>query len=318
MAASPVTLWFFCGMLIALAAGSLLGMVLTRVCRNSPRASLVAVFTARVRGWWAMTLVLLLAMLTGGLGSIIVFGCPSFLLLREFITIPPTRRGDHHALFWVFLIIPLQYALLAGNWYGLFIILIPVFAFLLIPARMAAAGETQNFLERAAKIQWGLMLCVYAVSHAPALIKLPLPGAPGAGLRLLVFLVTVIQVADLVRRLVDGVIGHHPVARTVDETMCWEGVLAGWVAAIALGAALWWVTPFTPGQAALMTLAGVVMGSFGELCYGAIRRDRNRKGIVVVTTRASALERAIALCFAAPIFFHLTRYFFVASPLSLF
>ncbi len=311
--ASP-TVQLFAWLLAALAAATLFALPLAR-CRDARARRLAGVFTARLRGWWAMTGILLLALLTGGFGSILVFALTSFLLLREFITMTPTRRGDHRALFWAFMLIPLQYGLLASGWYGLFSILIPVYAFLFLPVRIAAAGDATGFLERAAKLQWGTMLCIYAVSHAPALIKLPLPDAPGAGLRLLVFLVTVMQVADLVRRLVDTAAGTHPVARTLSETCCWEGMLAGWLAAAVAGLLIAPATPFGAAAAVLMALAAVLMGSFGELCYAAICRDRNRQGIIV-TAGASMLERGIALCFAAPVFFHLTRYFFLTTPLA--
>ena len=52
------------------------------------------------------------------------------------------------------------------------VIFIPVFVFLLAPARSALAGDTEGFLARTAMIQWALMICVYCVSHAPALLML--------------------------------------------------------------------------------------------------------------------------------------------------
>ena len=124
------------------------------------------------------------------------------LALREFITLTPTRLGDHRTLFWVFfLFTPLQYVLVGYDKYDLYSILIPVYAFLFIPARVALSGDYKRFLERTAKIQAGLMVSVYCLSHAPALLFLPLPqpsdGGGGQNARLLFFFVLVVQLSDV-------------------------------------------------------------------------------------------------------------------------
>ena len=48
--------------------------------------------------------------MVGKTASITLFGITSFLALREFITLTPTRAGDHRTLFWAFFVItPLHY-----------------------------------------------------------------------------------------------------------------------------------------------------------------------------------------------------------------
>ena len=127
--------------LALLVISSAIGFLLSRMAQSDSARQTVRNLNARIRAWWMMVLIFGLALATGGLGSIILFCLTSFLALREFVTLTPTRRGDHRALFWVFFVItPLQYWLLWINWYGLFIILIPVYAFLFIPARNALAG----------------------------------------------------------------------------------------------------------------------------------------------------------------------------------
>src|SRR5207253_1774271 len=147
----------------------------------------------RIRAWWVMCAVFAVALLTRGPGAVLLFALASFLALREFVTLAPTARGDHRTLLWVFfLLTPLQYALVWARWYGLFSIFIPVYAFLLVPTRNALAGETGRFLERTATTQWGLMVCVYCLSHAPALLTLELRGYAGQNAKLLAFLVLVV------------------------------------------------------------------------------------------------------------------------------
>src|ERR1700744_4640802 len=168
------------GVLAILAISSIVGWLLGRRALDEKSRVTVQNLNARIRAWWAMVVIFGLALATGKIGSVILFALTSFLALREFITLTPTRPGDHRTLFWVFFVIlPLQYYLVGIEWYGLFSILIPVYAFLFIPIRSAMAGDCENFLERTAKIQWGLMVCVYCVSHIPALLILKIPGYEG-------------------------------------------------------------------------------------------------------------------------------------------
>jgi len=233
--------------------------------------------------------------------------------LREYITLVPTRRGDHRTLFWTFFIItPLQYYLIAIDWYGFFAILIPAFAFVFIPARIALAGETEHFLERAAKIQFGLMICAYCLSHAPALLILKIPNYEGHDATLLLYFVLVDQMSDVLQYVWGKLLGRHKIAPEVSPNKTWEGFTGGVATATLLGALLSWATPFTRWQAAGMSLAITLMGFLGGLVMSAIKRDAGVKDFgAMIEGHGGILDRIDSLCFAAPVFFHLTRYFFV-------
>lgn len=267
---------------------------------------------ARIKAWWIMTAVFALALMTGGLGSVFLFGFTSFWALREFITLTPTRRADHRTLFWAFFIItPLQYYLVAIRWYGLFSILIPVYVFLFVPIRNALAGDCERFLERTAKIQWGLMVCVYCVSHAPALLTLDIPGFAGRQANLLMFLVIVTQMSDVLQYVFGKTLGRHKIAPNVSPNKTWEGFVGGIATATLLGAGLWWATPFNPLQAAGMALLVTLMGFCGGLTMSAIKRDRGVKDYgTLIEGHGGVMDRIDSICFAAPVFFHITRYFF--------
>jgi phosphatidate cytidylyltransferase len=304
--------WLIGGVLALLALATLITRILHRRARSDAAVALVKNLAARVHAWWIMVAVFAAAMLTGGIGSILLFALVSFLALREFVTLTPSRRGDHRALFLVFfLILPIQYYLLWIQWYGMFVIFIPVYAFLIIPVRIAAAGDTEHFLERTAKIQWGLMVCVYFVSHAPALLTLEIPGYIGQNAKLLFFLVTVVQMSDVLQYVWGKSLGKHPVATQVSPSKTVEGLVGGVLSATALGAGLWWITPFTPWQAALMSLAITLAGFFGGLVMSAIKRDRGVKDYgTTIAGHGGVLDRIDSICFSAPVFFHLTRYFY--------
>ncbi len=306
------TFWLVGGVLALLVVASLLGWLLSSRVTSDQGKATVQNLNARIRAWWMMVAVFGLAMATGGLGSVILFALTSFLALREFITLTPTRAGDHRSLFWVFFVIlPLQYYLIAIKWYGFFSIMIPVYAFLFVPIRSAMAGQCENFLERAAKIQWGLMICVYCVSYVPALLSLNIPGYQGQNGKLMFYFVLVAQISDVLQYVWGKTLGRHKIAPTVSPNKTWEGCIGGIACATLLGAGLWWATPFTPLQSAAMSLAITLLGFGGGLVMSAIKRDRGVKDYGhLIEGHGGVLDRIDSLCFAAPVFFHLTRYFF--------
>jgi phosphatidate cytidylyltransferase len=267
---------------------------------------------ARVRAWWVMVAIFTVALFTGGIGSVILFALTSFFALREFVTLTPTRGADHRSLFWAFfVIIPIQYYLVYIRWYGLFAIFIPVYAFLFIPIRCALAGDCERFLERSAKIQWGLMVCVYFVSYVPALLMLEIPGYEHANARLLLFFVLVVQISDVLQYVWGKLFGRHKIAPNVSPNKTWEGFIGGVLSATVIGAALWWATPFNPWQAAGLSLVVTLMGFCGGLVMSAIKRDRGVKDYgSLIEGHGGVMDRIDSLCFAAPVFFHLVRYAF--------
>ena len=129
---------------------------------------------------------------------------------------------------------PLQYYLVGIQRYTFFAIMIPVLAYIFIPSSIAIAGDTAHFLERAAKIQFGLMVCGYCLSHAPALLLLKIPGFEGHEARLLLYLGIVDQMNDLLQYVWGKLIGKNKIAWRVSPDKTWEGFLGGLVTATAL------------------------------------------------------------------------------------
>jgi phosphatidate cytidylyltransferase len=300
------------GVVVVLMLASFVGWFLARRPGDGDYQATIANLNARTRAWWFMVAIFFVAMLSGGVGSVILFGLTSFLALREFITMTPTKRGDHDTLIWLFFVItPIQYALVAISWYGLFAIFIPVYAFLFVPLRSVLSGDCERFLERTATMQWALMICVYCVSHAPALLTLEIPGFEGQNGKLLFYFVLVVQASDVLQYIWGKLFGRHKIAPTVSPNKTWEGFLGGVATATLLGTALWWATPFTWWQAAGMSLAITLMGFVGGLVMSAIKRDRGVKDYgTLIQGHGGVMDRIDSLCFSAPVFFHLTRYFF--------
>jgi phosphatidate cytidylyltransferase len=306
-------MWLYGGVLFLLVLSSLIGSILKSRTKSEAGRSTIDNLNARIRAWWKMCAIFAVSILIGRVGSLVLFGLISFLAMREYMTLVPTRRGDHRTLFWSFFVItPLQYYLVGIQWYGLFAIMIPVFAFVFVPTRIAVAGDTEHFLERAAKIQFGITVCAYCLSHAPALLLLKIPGFEGHEARLLLYLVIVDQMSDVLQYVWGKLTGKHKIACRVSPNKTWEGFAGGVLSATALGAALWWATPFTPLQSAGMSFTICILGFCGGLVMSAIKRDIGIKDFgVVIEGHGGILDRIDSLCFAAPIFFHLVRYYFV-------
>ncbi len=271
-------------------------------------AAVLASLGHRLRAWFLLFLVLAAAFLLGQWATIALFGFMAFWALREFITLTPTRPGDHRTLFWVFfLVTPLQFLLVALDWYALYSILIPVFAFLLLPARIAMAGDYKRFLERTAKIEAGLLICVYSLSFAPAMLMLPDDAV--AGTRLLLFFVLIAQLSDGLQYAWAQLPSKHVIVPTINPHKTWEGLLGGAGTVTLLGAALWWATPFGWWMAGLMALVTALMGFAGSITMSAIKRDRGVKDYgTLVEGHGGLLDRIDSLCFAAPVFFFLTKF----------
>lgn len=286
------------------------GLVLDRMVVSPETRGVILNMNARIRGWWVMCLTFLASLLTGGTGSVVLFALISVLALREFVTLAPTLRADHGALCWAFFgFIPLQYGLVAVGRLDLVTVVIPVIGALLLALQSTLAGDTTRFLERSADILWGLMVCVYAVSHVPALLKLEIPGYEGQDVKLLVFFVLVVQASDVLQYVSGKCLGRTAIAPTISPSKTWEGFVGGVVGATLLGAGLWWATPFSPWEAALLSLMLALLGFAGGLVMSAIKRDRGVKDYgALIQGHGGVLDRVDSICFAAPVFFHLTRW----------
>lgn len=297
------------GLFGLLVFASIVGFIIEKAKGSSP---VIVNLNARIRAWWMMCLLSVAAMWFGPIGSTLLFAIMSLLALRECVTLTPTLRGDHEALFWCFFILlPLQYVLVGMQWYGTFAIFIPVYAFLFIPTRMALAGDPNNFLERSAKIQWSMMIAVYCISYVPALLMLPIPGYEHQNIKLLLFLMIVVQISDVLQYVFGKLTGKRPVAPRLSPNKTVEGFVGGITSATLVGTLLWWVTPFAPWQAALISLVITLLGFAGGLCMSAIKRDRGVKDFgAMIEGHGGMMDRIDSLCFAAPVFFHLVRFWF--------
>ena len=311
------TLWLIATVLTLLGVSSAIISILRRRPESRIDPAILETFRFRVRAWWILFATLSAALLLHHWAqwpTVVLFGLLSFWALREFITVTPTRPGDHRTLFWVFfLATPLQFWLVGMGYYGWYSILIPVYVFLLIPARIAMAGDYKRFLERTAKIQCGLLICVYCLSYAPALLTLRSSAHDtGGGSRLLFFFILIAELSDALQYAWSQLPNKHVIVPTINTTRTWEGLLGGTASVMLVGALLWWATPFSGTSwwmSAVMSAVIALMGFAGSITMSAIKRDRGVKDYgTLIEGHGGVLDHIDSICFAAPVFFHFTRW----------
>ncbi len=306
----PDLVFLLAGIVGLMVVATIAGNILESAYSPNGESAVIENLTARIRAWWAMVVLIAIAFIAGRAGVVILFALCSFAALREFLTLTNAHRADHWTLaLSFFVVIPFQYWLIWAGEYGIYSIYIPVYCFLLAPILSALRGSTENFLVRVAEVQWALMICVYCASHVPALITLEIPGYEGRGVLLIAFLIVVVQLSDVLQYVWGKLLGRTKIAPRLSPSKTVEGFIGGVASATLIGASLYWITPFTPVQAGIMAFVIALMGFFGGLVMSAIKRDRGVKDWgYTIEGHGGFIDRLDSVVFSAPIFFHLTRY----------
>ncbi|MBN6073765.1 phosphatidate cytidylyltransferase [Aggregatibacter actinomycetemcomitans] len=301
----------FGGLIITLIIASSIGYGLKFKMGWSTPHAVIDNLNARIHAWWVMIFIIFAAAALGFYGIIFLFFVISFMALREFLSLLYIRRGDHLALAACFyVILPVQYILVAIDWFSMFTIFIPVYGFLFLPILSALLGDTAHFLDRSTKVQWALMISVFCISHIPAILTLDIADFEGKNLLLMIFLILVVQASDVLQYVWGKLFGKHKIAPKLSPSKTVEGFVGGVVSASVLGGLLYWLTPFNPVQAVLMSLLICLMGFLGGLVMSAMKRSMGVKDWGnMISGHGGMLDRMDSLCFAAPIFFHVVRYY---------
>lgn len=266
--------------------------------------------TLRIRTWWVIIVLFSLAILSPHWLALTFFALVSFMALKEFLTLAPSRQTDRMPLLWMFIAIPINYWLIGINWYGMFVVFIPVYAFLFLPVRMVIAGDTQGFLRFVSQHHWSLMTTVFAFSHVAFLLVLPDDGKQ-TGALLVLFLVGVTEFNDIAQYLWGKSIGRIKVMPKVSPNKTLAGLVGGVVTTTLMAAVLGPV--MTPLNLPLSLLAGFIIGLSGfcgDVVMSAIKRDIGVKDSgTLLPGHGGILDRLDSLIFTAPVFFHFIRYF---------
>ena len=302
----------FCALAILSIVGTGIGTWVASRTMDAVRMARLSIVNSRVRASWSVLALFTIAFAIGPNVLLLVFALASFFALREFVSLTPIKPSDHWALILAFyLVIPAQYLLLAFGRTNLFTVFIPVYVFLLLPVVMAIKQDTELYLQRVAKVQWGLMISVYCISHAPAIATLPIRGYEERGPLLLLFFLLILLLTDLLQVIATTLVGGKPLWANPAKTG--RAVVAGGAGGVLIGGALWWMTPFVWWQAILMSALIVTSGFVGTVVLSSVKRSLGARpwstepGSEMLLTRG-VLERLDAMTFAAPVFWQVTRY----------
>ncbi len=308
LGASPAVLRALGGIYAILLIASSWVWLLQRRRPEKDRSELVL----RIRSWWIIASLFSAALLMSRRGAIVFFALVSFLALKEYFSIVPIRRADRRVLFWAYLAIPVQYYWVAQAWYGMFIIFIPVYVFLLLPMRMVMVGETKDFLRAAGTLHWGVMTLVFGISHIAYLLALPEARNAAGGAGLVLFLLFLTEINDVAQYLWGKTLGRRRIIPKVSPNKTWEGFFGGLFTTTALSALLApWLTPLGRETALLAGALIGVAGFIGDVTISALKRDIGLKDSgSILPGHGGILDRIDSLTYTAPLFFHFVYYLY--------
>jgi len=303
----PNVLWALGGVLGVLVLASVIVAMLTAARRDKDYSEL----RLRVRSWWVMIVIFAAAMLLSPTAAVVFWAFVSFLALKEYLSLIPTRRADRRVLFWAYLAIPIHYYWVGIAWYGMFVIFIPVYMFLLLPLRMVIIGETEGFLRAAGTLHWGMMTTVFSLSHMAYLLVLdPAQNPEGGGAGLLLYLVFLTQFNDVAQYTWGKLFGRHKVIPKVSPKKTWEGLVGGILTTLLLAILIApYLTPLSMWEAAGAGLIIGVFGFIGDVTISALKRDIGVKDSgSLIPGHGGVLDRIDSLTYTAPLFFHYVYY----------
>ncbi|MDR0734908.1 MAG: phosphatidate cytidylyltransferase [Elusimicrobiota bacterium] len=306
---NPVVFYSLCAVWTIMLLASLCVIIISKLKKDSDHSNLIQ----RTKSWWMMVFVFSAAVLISKTVSLFFFGFLSFLALKEFFSQVPSRRIDRRAMFWAYLSIPLQFYWIYLDWYGMFIIFIPVYMFLFLSMRMVFTEETEGLLRSLASIQWVLMISVFSLSHAAYLMRLPaLASFNAGGAGLMLFLVVITQANDVAQYVWGKTFGKRKILPVVSPKKTWAGFIGGVLSSIVLACLIApYLTPFDLRQSILAGFLLSVFGFIGDVTISAIKRDLGIKDMgSSIPGHGGIMDRIDSLTYNAPLFFHFCRYFF--------
>ena len=258
----------------------------------------------RVNSWWYILGFFSIGIMLNSTLAMFFFAFLSFLALKEYFTLIPSRRTDRRVMFYAYLAIPIQYYFAGISWYGMFIIWIPVYLFLLLPFRQVLIGETKGFLENTARVQWGLMMFVFGLSHIAFMLTLEPINSTG-GRELVLYLVLLTAFNDVLQYLWGKAFGKHKIIPKVSPNKTVEGFVGAFFTISFLAYVFSFLTPFSWYEA---VGAGMIISAFGfvgDVVISMIKRDIGVKDSGnLIPGHGGVLDRVDSLIYTAPLFFH--------------
>ena len=301
--------------MVSFEAGSVLGFILVAlllatvlIYKKFPTQEL----KERINSWWIIIAFFVIGAMLHTTMAMFFFAFLSYLALKEYFTLIPSRQTDRRMMFYAYLSIIPQYYFAGIEWYGMFIIWIPVLMFLLLPFRQVLIGETKGFLENTSRVQWGLMMFVFGLSHLAYMITLePIASNSVGGTELVLYLVLLTELNDILQYLWGKSIGKRKIIPKVSPNKTVEGFVGAFITIAILAVLFSFLTPFTWVEA---LIAGMIIsggGFIGDVVISMIKRDIGVKDSGnMLPGHGGILDRVDSLIYTAPLFFHYVYYLY--------
>ncbi|MBS0290713.1 MAG: phosphatidate cytidylyltransferase [Proteobacteria bacterium] len=266
----------------------------------------------RINSWWLMVGLLFVILSIGNQVAIIFFGFISFIALKECLSIVPLRQADRRVIFLAYLSIPFQYYWISIHWYGMYLIFIPVYMFLLLPMRMVLIGETHGFIRSLGIIHWAVMLTVFCLSHLAYILALPVLNPQAGNVGLVLFLLFLTQFNDVGQYIFGKLFGRVKIIPKVSPNKTVEGFLGGLIlVTIFSGYCAPLLTPLSLKHSLILGIIIAFSGFIGDTVISAVKRDLQIKDSgKLIPGHGGILDRLDSLTYTAPIFFHYIYYFY--------
>jgi phosphatidate cytidylyltransferase len=301
----------FLGVLALLILGSIAALILPRT-----QPGKWTDLAPRMQSWWIIVILVAGALVLGWQATAILFALISFLALKEYLTLAPTRKEDRLIVLLAYLSVFVNYGLifaegLFDDSYQIYLVFIPVYGFLIAAAAMAWIGRTEGYLATVGIVHWGMVVCVYNIGYIAFLMRVPDAEAPAGGAGLVFFLIFITQLNDVAQYCWGKAFGRTKITPTVSPNKTWEGAIGGWLTtAVVFYLLAPYFTPLSPPHAAIMGIIIPMAGFFGDITMSAVKRDLGVKDTSrLIPGHGGVLDRLDSLTFAAPVYFHLLAYF---------
>ncbi len=244
---------------------------------------------------WALVLVVCISEWASFAIAVWVLAFFSFLALKEYFSLIDIRLQDRWGIVGAYLSIPFMTYLIQIHWYGMFIISIPVYTFLVIPLLIAVGGaDSKGTVFSIGAIDFGLFLFVYCAGHVAYLLLFSTWMA--------VMLIVCVAICDMIGRVAN-----------LRSKKSHTGSAIRYLLAVPLTV----IVAF--GLSELMTLPtgysliiGVLIPALvvvGNLSVSAIESDLGIAQEELVPGTGQIIHGVKSYLFTAPVVFHYIRYF---------
>lgn len=263
-----------------------------------------------IRAWAGLVAFFSIALSLGRATTLVFFAALSYLILKELISVLPLRHVDRRPILWTYLAIPVQYILVAFDWFAAFVVFIPILLWLTIAVRLALSAENRGFIRSLAVIQWASLVAIFGLSHLGYLLNLPAhTDAETSGAGLILFVVMIAATQNILESFGSRK-GTHSVNPNVAPEKQWGGLIVSLIGTLLVAAWLGpLLTPLNYWQAMAVASLMTITSFFGGLLLIAIGRDLQAETMVAQRpTHIDFLDCVHRLYFSAPIFFYALRH----------